>query len=30
LLREEFRQAMALAGCPDLDAVGALRTVTRS
>ena len=30
LLREEFRQAMALAGCPDLAAVGALRTVTRS
>jgi 4-hydroxymandelate oxidase len=28
LLAEEFRQAMTLAGCPDLAAVSALRTVT--
>ena len=30
LLCEEFRHAMTLAGCPDLAAVSALRTVTRS
>jgi 4-hydroxymandelate oxidase len=30
LLAEEFRQAMVLAGCPDVAGVSALRTVTRS
>jgi len=29
LLAEEFRQAMVLAGCPDLEAIRALRTVIR-
>jgi|SRR5580698_614060 4-hydroxymandelate oxidase len=29
LLAEEFRQAMVLAGCPDVAAVSALRTVSR-